>query len=142
MAQRSAKLLALLFGAIACFHPLLPAGTIQYNFRSWTSANGLPDNTIMAMVRTHDGFLWITTDGGLVRFDGVRFRVFDKTNTPHWPSTNFSFSALMESNDGALWVGTVDGGVIRYKDGALKISVREMACPVTTFSGSTRTPRV
>jgi len=126
MAQRSAKLLALLFGAIACFHPLLPAGTIQYNFRSWTSANGLPDNTIMAMVRTHDGFLWITTDGGLVRFDGVRFRVFDKTNTPALPSTNFSFSALMESNDGALWVGTVDGGVIRYKDGRFEnISARD-----------------
>jgi signal transduction histidine kinase/ligand-binding sensor domain-containing protein len=117
MAQRSAKLLALLFGAIVCFHPVLPAGTAQYSFRSWNSANGLPDNTIMAMVRTHDGFLWMTTDDGLVRFDGVRFRVFDKTNTPALVSTNFSFSVLMESNDGALWAGTIDGGVIRYKGG-------------------------
>jgi signal transduction histidine kinase/ligand-binding sensor domain-containing protein len=126
MSQRSAKLLALVFGAIVCLHPLLPAGTAQYSFRSWNSANGLPDNTIMAMVRTRDGFLWMTTDDGLVRFDGVRFRVFDKTNTPALLSTSFSFSVLMESNDGALWAGTVDGGVIRYKDGRFEsISTRD-----------------
>jgi signal transduction histidine kinase/ligand-binding sensor domain-containing protein len=126
MAQRSAKLLALLFGAIVCFHPVLLAGTVQYGFRSWNSANGLPDNAIMAMVRTHDGFLWMTTDDGIVRFDGVRFRVFDKTNTPALLSTNFNFSVLMESNDGALWAGTVDGGVVRYKDGRFEsISTRD-----------------
>jgi ligand-binding sensor domain-containing protein len=44
--------------------------------RTWDTSDGLPQNTINAMVQTRDGFLWVGTSGGLARFDGVRFRTF------------------------------------------------------------------
>lgn len=87
----------------------------QYRFDSWTTDNGLPQNSISAIVQTRDGYLWLATFDGLVRFDGVRFKVFDKSNTKGL-STN-RFTALYEDKDGTLWVGTNEGGLIRYRDG-------------------------
>jgi len=53
----------------------------QYRIESWTIDNGLPQNTVRSIVQTRDGYLWFTTYDGLVRFDGINFRVFDKSNT-------------------------------------------------------------
>src|SRR5215470_1483526 len=49
----------------------------QQRFDSWTTENGLPQNSINDILQTQDGYLWLATNGGLVRFDGVRFVVFD-----------------------------------------------------------------
>ncbi len=46
-------------------------------FDSWTTENGLPQNSVNDILQTRDGYLWLATHGGLVRFDGVRFVVFD-----------------------------------------------------------------
>ncbi len=89
----------------------------QYRFDHWTTENGLPHNSIRALQQTRDGYLWLTTGDGLVRFDGVRFKVFNRTNTPEMTSNNFSFFALHEDRQGALWAGTTNGGVIRYQNG-------------------------
>ncbi|MEK7833159.1 MAG: two-component regulator propeller domain-containing protein, partial [Acidobacteriota bacterium] len=53
----------------------------QYRFDHWTTDDGLPQNTVTSVVQTRDGYLWITTLDGLARFDGVRFTVFDKSNS-------------------------------------------------------------
>ena len=74
----------------------------QYRFDSWTTDNGLPQNSVSAIVQTRDGYLWLTTFDGLVRFDGVRFTVFDKSNTRGLSSNRFT--ALHEDKDGTLWV--------------------------------------
>lgn len=50
----------------------------QYRFDTWTTENGLPQNTINDILQTRDGYLWLATYGGLVRFDGARFVVFDR----------------------------------------------------------------
>jgi signal transduction histidine kinase/ligand-binding sensor domain-containing protein len=84
----------------------------QYRFSSWTVDNGLPQNTIYDIQQTRDGYLWLTTLDGLVRFDGVRFTVFTKGNTPGISSNRFL--RLYEDVDGDLWAGTEDGGLIRY----------------------------
>ncbi|HJQ26735.1 MAG TPA: two-component regulator propeller domain-containing protein [Blastocatellia bacterium] len=94
-------------------HP--PARAAQYRFDSWTTDNGLPQNSIRKIVQTPDGYLWFTTFDGLVRFDGVRFAVFDKGNTPCINSNRFT--ALYVNSDGALWAGTEDGSVVIYRDG-------------------------
>jgi signal transduction histidine kinase/ligand-binding sensor domain-containing protein len=89
--------------------------TAQYHVDSWTTENGLPNNWIVGITQTHDGYLWLTTLDGVVRFDGVRVRVFNKFNTPGLTSNRFSYHALWEDRSGSLWMGT-DGGLIRYRD--------------------------
>ncbi len=91
------------------------AGTPQYVATSWDNDSGLPQNSVQALVQTRDGYLWVGTQFGLARFDGVRFTVFDTNNVPELKGRNIS--ALAETRDGALWIGTFDAGLTRYKDG-------------------------
>ena len=101
----------------------------QYRFDSWNTANGLPENSIMALQQTRDGYLWLTTQAGLVRFDGVRFRVFNRANTPGLTSDQFSFFTLFEDRQGALWAGTLDGAVVRYYDGLFTVYTTREGLP-------------
>src|SRR6266550_3216056 len=87
----------------------------QYRFNSWASDAGLPQNTVYDIRQTRDGYLWLTTFDGLVRFDGVRFTVFNRGNSPGISSNRFL--RLYEDASGDLWAGTDDGGVVRYHDG-------------------------
>ena len=91
------------------------SGTAQYRFDSWTTDNGLPQNSIRSIIQTRDGYLWMTTFDGLVRFNGVQFKVFDKSNATGL-STN-RFTALYKDQDETLWAGTGDGGLTLYRDG-------------------------
>lgn len=90
----------------------------QARMTVWTSDSGLPQNTIDALVQTRDGYLWIGTEEGLVRFDGIRFVVTDRQNAPALRSS--FVSSLHESSDGTLWVGTYGGGLARMNDGRLQ----------------------
>lgn len=54
----------------------------QYQIKSWTTDDGLPQNTIVSILQTPDGYLWMTTLDGLARFDGARFTVLNKQNAP------------------------------------------------------------
>jgi len=87
----------------------------QYNFDHWTADTGLPQNIIRAIHQTPDGYLWLATLDGLVRFDGVRFAVFNRMNSPGINSNRFI--ALYEDREGALWLGTESSGVTRYHRG-------------------------
>jgi signal transduction histidine kinase/ligand-binding sensor domain-containing protein/DNA-binding response OmpR family regulator len=87
----------------------------QYVYTVWQTADGLPQNTVRAIAQTPDGFLWLATGAGLVRFDGVHFTTFDKGNTPFIPEN--SITALCLDRDGALWVGTDTSGLLHLKDG-------------------------
>ena len=95
---------------------LNPAKAItQYTHDIWQTQQGLPQNDVLAMVQTRDGYIWLGTELGLVRFDGVRFTVFDEGNTPEIRS-NFVV-ALAEDHQGRLWIGTQGGGLTCLKDG-------------------------
>src|SRR5215471_13537857 len=87
----------------------------QYNFSSWTIDDGLPQNSVYAILQTHDGYLWFTTLDGLVRFDGVSFTTFSKSNVRQLKSNRFN--SLLEDRNGDLWIGTDDSGVARYHAG-------------------------
>ncbi len=88
----------------------------QERFQFYTSDNGLPNNSVLALLQTNDGYLWFTTRRGLVRFDGVHFKVFDENNTPAIHSTNFAVYSLMQDHAGAIWAGSWNGA-IRYFQG-------------------------
>ncbi|MGI8639643.1 MAG: ligand-binding sensor domain-containing protein [Pyrinomonadaceae bacterium] len=97
---------------------LLAAATAvftQYQIESWTTDNGLPQNTVHSIVQTPNGYLWLATLDGLVRFDGVRFTVFNKQNTKSINSNRFS--QLVVDVRGDLWIRTEDNRVARYSDG-------------------------
>lgn len=87
----------------------------QYRLDHWMADSGLPQNRVRDLAQTRDGYLWLTTLGGLVRFDGKRMTVFSKISNPEIPSNRFTF--LHEDRNGNLWIGTEEGGVLRYRDG-------------------------
>jgi ligand-binding sensor domain-containing protein/tRNA A-37 threonylcarbamoyl transferase component Bud32 len=87
----------------------------QYVHDVWRTDQGLPQNSLFAICHTHDGYLWLGTDEGLVRFDGIHFTVFDKSNTPQFDQN--TVMALHEDRVGNLWIGTDGGGLIRLRDG-------------------------
>jgi signal transduction histidine kinase/streptogramin lyase len=92
--------------------------TEQFRFDSWTTDNGLPQVSVNSILQTRDGFLWLTTFGGLVRYDGLRFQVFNTANTKGL--TTSRFMDLFEDGEGNLWITTEGQGVTRYKDGAFR----------------------
>ncbi|MGE3465563.1 MAG: two-component regulator propeller domain-containing protein, partial [Pyrinomonadaceae bacterium] len=82
----------------------------QYRFDSWTTDNGLPQNGVRQITQTPDGYLWFTTFDGLVRFDGVRFTTFSKSNTSG--IINNRFSGVFSDTDGTVYAFTSDDGVL------------------------------
>jgi diguanylate cyclase (GGDEF)-like protein len=82
----------------------------QYRFDSWTTDNGLPQNGVRDITQTPDGYLWFTTFDGLVRFDGVRFQTFNKSNTKG--IINNRFTGLFGDKDGTLYATTMEDGVL------------------------------
>jgi len=88
----------------------------QYRLENYSTSNGLPQNTISAITQTRDGYLWFATYDGLVRYDGVRFTIFDKGNSDGIDGNRLS--AMCEDGQGQLWVQTVEGGIFRYREGS------------------------
>ncbi len=84
--------------------------------QSWAMESGLPQNTVQALAQTRQGFVWVGTEAGLVRFDGIGFQVFDRNSNPALPGNDIR--CLLETADGALWIGTSEG-LARWKDGAV-----------------------
>jgi ligand-binding sensor domain-containing protein/signal transduction histidine kinase/DNA-binding response OmpR family regulator len=90
---------------------------VNYNIQNWNMESGLPGNAVFALRQTIDGYLWIGTQDGLVRFDGIRFEVFTRDTVPQLKSNDIR--ALYEDRNGVLWIGTSAKGVglTRYQDG-------------------------
>ena len=85
----------------------------QYVSQTWKQAeDGLPQNMVAAMAQTPDGYLWLASQEGLVRFDGVRFTVFDAHNAK--AIVTGDLDALVVDHDGVLFIGTRGGGLVRY----------------------------
>lgn len=88
----------------------------QYIHDRWQ--DDLPQSHVQSLLQTADGYLWIATQEGLVRFDGHRFVVFDARNTAGLSSSYVR--TLLESRDGSLWIGTRGGGLSRYREGVFE----------------------
>ena len=88
----------------------------QYAFDHWRTSDGLPQASVGAIAQTADGYIWLSTEEGVVRFDGVHFTVFDTTNSA---LTDNLITNLTTGRDGSLWIRTGEtlyhyaAGVIR-----------------------------
>ncbi|MGA2245226.1 MAG: two-component regulator propeller domain-containing protein [Verrucomicrobiota bacterium] len=83
--------------------------------RTWKTDQGLPGNSVTAVLQTRDGYLWLATYTGLARFDGVRFTVFTSANTSALSSDRLT--SLFEDRQGDLWIGHERGDLTRYHEG-------------------------
>ncbi len=86
----------------------------QYIQTVWTTEAGLPQTSIYTVAQTSDGYLWVGTESGLARFDGVRFTVYNRRNTKALPADYIA--RLLGARDGSLWIGT-DSGLVHQKNG-------------------------
>ncbi|MBM3848183.1 MAG: hypothetical protein FJ405_18090, partial [Verrucomicrobia bacterium] len=112
----------------------------DYRIDVWQTSDGLPGNTITALQQTEDGYLWIGTLNGLVRFDGIQFKVFGEASA--LPNTRVL--TLLASRDGALWVGTDGGGLVRRKNGVFASFGRKDGLPgdIVTALAEDRSGRI
>ena len=92
----------------------------------------LPQASVLALLQSSEGYLWLGTYEGLVRFDGVEFQVWDRQSFPSM-RTNVA-QCLAEDGSGGLWFGTNRGGVARLTDGNVEILGRESGLPSDAVS--------
>ena len=115
---------------LLCVGAAAPASA-QYRFDHWTADNGLPQNSVREIVQTREGYLWFTTFDGLVRFDGVRFTVFNKSNSPGLATNRFV--SLFEDRNGHLWAGLETGEVVRRHQGRFTTYTQAQGLPNDVF---------
>jgi ligand-binding sensor domain-containing protein/signal transduction histidine kinase/CheY-like chemotaxis protein len=97
-------------------HGLDPSKHItQYTLEIWQNGQGLPQSTVYALAQSADGYLWVGTQAGVSRFDGVTFKTWSPVNTPG--IRNRYIRALLHDREGQLWLGTSNGGVSRMARG-------------------------
>jgi ligand-binding sensor domain-containing protein/AraC-like DNA-binding protein len=104
---------AALFCLLSCCFTLeasnLKVGDNRYIVTAWTIEDGLPQNSVLCLIQTRQGYIWLGTQSGLVRFDGMSFRVYNRWNTRGLK--NDRILSLYEDTTGALWIGTDGGGI-------------------------------
>src|SRR5271166_3868708 len=101
----------------ACAFALDPSLDVsQYAHTAWKVREGFTKGTIFAIAQTPDGYLWLGTEFGLLRFDGVQAVPWRPPEGKQLPSS--WINALLVTRDGSLFIGT-EKGLVSWKDGAL-----------------------
>src|SRR5262249_23557796 len=117
-----------------------PAGPSRgaFSIQSWRTEDGLPNDMVNDVAQDREGYLWVATNAGVARFDGVRFQAFDKQTTPE-PGGD-ACSRLLVTRAGALWIGSVGGSLTKLVDGRFtsygKKDGLEFQYPTTLFEDS------
>ncbi len=96
--------------------PERPLST-SWGHKVWSTEDGLPQNSVHGILQTRDGYLWAATEGGVARFNGFQFTVFNQESVPEFTSNDTC--CLAEDRNGDLWIGTSDG-LLRYAGGAFR----------------------
>ena len=133
IADHLRKCWMLLCVGVTLLSPPLRAQTARhFGHQAWTTEDGLPQNSVHQVLQAHDGYLWIATEGGLARFDGLSFTVFRHEDQPGFPSDDIA--CLAEDTQGVLWVGTTDG-LLRYADGHFSaVPLKNIAGPASVLA--------
>ena len=136
-------LLVAVAGVCRALEPTTPLARLGR--QSWTVENGLPQNTVSTLLQSRSGYLWAGTELGLARFDGMSFRVFDRTTTEQTASGHASASfpdaeihCILDSSDGSLWTGTSDG-LVRMNGGHTTLFTTRDGLPPNSVRGLSKT---
>ena len=87
-----------------------------YFARVWQSDDGLPENRVVGVVQSPDGFLWVATQGGMVRFDGVRFQRVSVAGSPELIAG--TMRVLLLDRFGRIWLAKEEGDTLFCFEGA------------------------
>jgi len=101
-----------------------------FNFQSWQKEQGLSQSPVRALVQTHDGYLWIGSDDGLARFDGLRFVAFGIQEG----IKNGPVSALFEDSRDALWIGSTDSGLSCWQNNQITTLTMRDGLPANSIT--------
>jgi ligand-binding sensor domain-containing protein/signal transduction histidine kinase len=131
---RAKTIFFILLGSLSLAVAAVPRDD-SYFVRAWTAEDGLPENKVVGVAQTPDGYLWVATGGGLVRFDGARFQPFEAARTAGYVSSTTRLlylnhaGCLWLAKEGSVMVG-IDGTTVRAltpKDGLPYESQRSIA---------------
>src|SRR5215470_10177135 len=101
--------------------------TLQYITDSWTTENGFPGGRVDGIAQTSDGYLWIGTENGLFRFDGISFLDIQKSYPAISPITHVL--GLASDFDGDLWVRLQGPNALHYHNGRFETVAFEIGSP-------------
>ena len=110
--------LALAWARKAAVGAATAASVEQYTRRIWRVQDGLPEDTVQAIQQSPDGYLWVGTTGGLVRFDGSHFQLYDHATTPVLADN--SVFCVLSARDGSLWMAPKAAASVHFKDGVFR----------------------
>jgi ligand-binding sensor domain-containing protein/signal transduction histidine kinase len=109
--QRTWRVLLLFLLSLATGQPLIALPVTEFNPTLWQTEEGLPNNHVLSIAQTRDGYLWVGTREGLARFDGIKFTPMMVNLGSPQPIVN----ALCAADDGSLWIGTEQYGLYCYR---------------------------
>ncbi|WP_263368318.1 sensor histidine kinase [Edaphobacter bradus] len=107
-------------------------GTGPLGHQSWTTENGLPQNSVHQIFQTQDGYIWIATEGGAARFNGIDFKIFHHDDTPAFASDDVCCFAQARQPGSPLWIGTSDG-LLQYSAGSFRRYTTSEGLPSNDF---------
>jgi len=111
------SLLWTLCGIASLSAPAHSQGPNSLGYQSWSTESGLPQNSVHQIFQSADGYIWIATEGGIARFNGVDFKVFSHETTPE--ITSDDICCFTQSHGGPLWIATSDG-LVQYSAGTFR----------------------
>ena len=118
-AVRTLVALGTVYVLLSCPHALALDPSLdvsQYAHTAWTDRDGFLQGAVYSITQTPDGYLWLGTQSGVVRFDGVRAVPLPLPPGQQLPSA--AVGALLTAQDGTLWIGTLNG-LVSWKNGRL-----------------------
>ena len=110
----------------------------QYVRATWTVDRGLPQSTVFGVTQSADGYIWIATQEGFVRFDGSDFVTFDRSSYPQIIS--ILAVSIRGTRDGSVYVGTMGGGLIRMRDGTIEVMTEANGLPSSNVAALHESP--
>ena len=108
----------------------IASGARALSFQWWQKEQGLTHGPVRALTQTRDGYLWLGTDNGLVRFDGIRFTEFGAADGIR----NGTITALLQDHRGALWIGRSDNGLSRWEGNRVTTLTTQDGLPTNSIT--------
>lgn len=112
-------------------------GDVPRSHQAWSTEEGLPEASVHQVFQSQDGYLWLATEGGVARFDGVTFQVLRHETNPAFVSNDVS--AITQDSSGALWFGTADG-LVQSRGSSLRRFAEQEGLPSATITSLAASP--